>query len=136
MLENPVLKHFEELLSESDVCKRFSALLGVRELRRARQNGEIDYVSGKKGAVLYHPSAVAAYLSNKEVKCQNGSGNMVNTGLEQRAIPITSMPSGTTSESERLLADHLARKFSAKRKTNSSISSGHSKQKPDVHQNA
>lgn len=117
------LSRFDALLSEDEVCRRFSALVGARELRKARQNGEIAFVSGKKGAVFYHPEAVAAYLSRKETVCQNDFGNTGDTGLRAPTARRGSMPTGTTSESETLVADHLARKYSKKPETSSSPSS-------------
>ena len=51
---NP-LAAFDELLTKQEVCKRFSALPSERELREARRAFKIQFVTGKKGQISYHP---------------------------------------------------------------------------------
>jgi hypothetical protein len=91
-------------------------------LRKARQDGNIAFVPGKKGVVLYHPDAIAAYLNSKEVKCRDRSiprKSSLNTeaiGSAAPTAPPSSMPTGMTEEADRLLEDHLAQKYSKRQK--------------------
>lgn len=123
MTDRVSLSHFDELLTEDEVCRRFAALVGPRELRKARQNGEIAFVSGKKGALLYHPDALAEYLLRKESKCLKSSGNTGDIGLGALTAPPSSTHIGMTPEHEKLLVGHLERKFSKKPASGSSRSS-------------
>ena len=118
------LDHFDELLKEEEVCRRFRHLVSESELRLARQLGEIAFVIGKKGTILYHPDAVAVFLSKKEIPCLNrdDSGSTATTGSLPRTELRSFTPTGMTSDDERRLADRLAQKFSAKPRTNSSKS--------------
>ena len=115
------LSRFDELLTEKDVCERYPLLVGPMELRRARRNGEIDFVAGKKGVVFYHPEALAAYLERKEVKCQKtpeeSSSNTAGTGSGGPTERPSSTPTAMTEEADRLLEDHLERKYSTKQRT-------------------
>lgn len=111
---NP-LAPFDQLITESEACSRYSRLISPRELRKARLSGQIAWTAGKKGVVLYHPDDLAAYLSSKVHgvrRCQAGYGNMADTGSPARTELEPSMHTGTTSELETLVADHLARKYS------------------------
>ncbi len=118
----PNLASFDELLTEQEVCERYSLLVGPRELRRARQAGEIAYLPGKKGVVLYRPDAIAAYLQSKEVQCRErgrprkSSSNMGDIGSGAPTAPPSSMHIGMTEEADRLLEDHLEQKYSKKPK--------------------
>jgi len=122
MGEAPKLSSFDELLTEQEVCERYSLLVGPRELRKARQNGEIAYLPGKKGVVLYRPDAIAAYLESKEVKCRErsyprkSSSNMGDIGSGAPTAPPSSTPTGMTEEADRLLDAHLRQKYSKKPK--------------------
>lgn len=115
------LSRFDELLTEKQVCERYPLLVGPLELRRARRNGEIDFVAGKKGVVFYHPEALAAYLERKEVKCQRtqerSSSNMVDTGSAGPTARRSSMRTAMIEEGDRLLESHLEQKYSMKQKT-------------------
>lgn len=102
------LRQYDEMLTEQQVCERFKLLVSPRELRKARQNGEIAYLPGKKGVPLYHPDDLADYLSRKEIKA---------VPLRRSPTNVTG-PSGMTEEAERLLDAHLRQKYSKKPKRN------------------
>jgi hypothetical protein len=63
------LAEFDDLLTEEEVCERFSHLLSDRELREARRKNEIAYVTGKQGRICYRPTWVADYLTRKITPC-------------------------------------------------------------------
>lgn len=54
----------EELLSERDVYEKFSNLFADRELREARQRGEIEYFDLRKGP-HYSVAQLNQYLCSK-----------------------------------------------------------------------
>jgi hypothetical protein len=118
----PKLSRFDEFLTEQQVCERYALFVGQRELRKARRNGEIAFVPGKKGVPLYHPDAIAAYLDSKEVKCRErnppreSSSNSGDIGSGVPTAPPSSTPTGMTEEADRLLEDHLAQKYSKRQK--------------------
>lgn len=114
------LARFDELITEAEVCRRYKDLVSERELRLARQNGEIAFVNGKRGAISYHPDAVAKYLERKEQPCRQDCGSMAATGLVEPTTPTSSTRIGTISEQDRLVAERLGQKYSPKRKKNSS----------------
>jgi hypothetical protein len=100
------LRRYDEFLTEQQVCERYGLFVGQRELRKARQNGEIAFVSGKRGVPLYHPDDLAAYFHRKEIKA-----------VSSRRSPTNVIgPSGMTEEAARLLEDRFERKFLKKRK--------------------
>lgn len=117
------LARYDDLMTEAEVCRRYPHLLSEKELRGARQRKEISFVSGKRGMALYHPDDVAAYLQGKESPCRRDCGSMADIGSAERTTPISSMPTGTTSEQDQHVAALLARKYSPKRKGDSSPSS-------------
>ena len=117
------LARYDDLITEAEVCRRYHHLLSEKELRGARQREEIAFVSGKRGMVLYHPDDVAAYLQRKESPCRRDCGNTADTGSDERTTPTSSTPTGTTSDQDQRVAALLARKYSPKRKNNSSPSS-------------
>ena len=111
---------FDDLLTEQEVLKRYSHLLSEQELRKARRNGEITFVTGKKGQISYRPNWIADYLKRKITPCRpplNASGNTETIGSAARLAPTTSMPVGGTSEQEGHVAEHLRRKFLPKLKS-------------------
>lgn len=118
MIGSSPLAQFEDYLTEAEVCKRFSRWLGVRELREARRNGQIEYATGKKGVILYDPVSVANYLNRKITPCQpqNGSGNIEVTGSVVSLVRTISTPTGGTSADDELVERVLTQKFSPKRK--------------------
>jgi hypothetical protein len=100
------LRRYDEFLTEQQVCERFRLFVGQRELRKARQNGDIAFMPGKRGTPLYHPDDLAAYLHRKEIKAVSSRRGPANaTGS-----------SGMTEEAARLLEDRFERKFLKKRK--------------------
>lgn len=116
------LAFFDALLPEVEACRRYPLLLSPGELRKARQNDEIAWTAGKKGAVLYHPDDLAEYLGRKArgvKRCptRQGSGNTEDTGSAMPRARIGSTPTGMTPEDALHVADLLAQKFSRKRKT-------------------
>lgn len=119
----PALARYDELLTEAQALQRFPMLLSPVELRKARQNGEITYLPGKKGRVFYRPEELAAYIHRKEVKCQpndrpkKNSGNTENTGSAEPPAPPSSMSTGMTEEAARRLEDHFERKYSKRPRT-------------------
>lgn len=106
------LRRFDELLSEDDIYRRFSGLLGQRELRRARQRGEISYLSGKKGAVFYHPEAIAQYLARKETPAVKSRDEIVAA-----AIDFSKMKRAKPSAD--IVAEALCSKYSRKKRSES-----------------
>lgn len=115
---NP-LAQFDDLLTEAEVCKRYSRLLGLRELRDARQQGLIAFMNGKKSQPLYWPAWIADYLQQKVTPCQrqqSGFGNTEITGSAALPGPSTCTPAGGTSESDERVAEVLTQKFSRKLK--------------------
>ena len=114
------LAGFDELMTEAEVCKRYGNLLSERELRNARRNNEVAFVTGKKGMILYRPAWIAQYLERKVTLCQPqqpGSGNMGITGSGASPIPIISMPAGGISAQSEHVVEVLTRKFLPKRET-------------------
>ena len=117
------LASFDELITESEVCRKYSHLLSERELRLARQHKQISFVTGKKGMILYHPVGIAEYLERKVTpSCQQlqhhvVSGSTANIGSSALPTAITSMPAGGTSEQNEHVAAVLTRKFLAKRES-------------------
>src|SRR5450759_2516033 len=104
------LAHFDDLMTETEVCERYVHLLGQRELRQARCDGSIEFFTGKKGMILYRPAWVAGYLERKVTPChrpRDGSGNMGTTGSEASQIPIISTLAGGTSEQNERVAEVL-----------------------------
>lgn len=92
LMSNP-LAEFDELLTEQEVCKRNPQLLSDRELREARRNNEIAFVTGKQGQISYRPSWVAEYLHRKITPCQrplDASGNTETIGSAVSLAPTTS----------------------------------------------
>jgi hypothetical protein len=111
------LAPFDDLMTEAEVCDRYANLLSERELRNARRNNEIAYVTGKKGMILYPPAEVAEYLKQKVTPCQRqqvGSGNTGITGSRASPIQIISTPAGGISAENEHVAAVLTRKFSPK----------------------
>jgi hypothetical protein len=116
---NP-LAQFDELMTEAAVCKRYANLLSERELRQARRNNLIHFVTGKKGMIHYRPAWIAQYLERKVTLCQPqrvGSGNTVITGLGASPTPIISTPAGGISAQSEHVVEVLTRKFLPKRET-------------------
>jgi hypothetical protein len=113
------LAWFKELMTEAEVCDRFPNLISEAELLIARRNGQIKFTKGKKGVILYHPDDFATYLQRKVTQCpqRQDSGSTMSIGSLASRIPISSTPAGTTSERDALVAEHLAQKFSARRKS-------------------
>ena len=114
------LAEFDDLMTEAEVCKRYANLLSERELRQARRNNEIAYVTGKKGMILYPPAALRQYLERKVTLCQPqqvGSGNTGTTGSAAPPIPITSTPVGGTSAQSEHVVEALKRKYLPRRET-------------------
>jgi len=121
---NP-LAQFDDLMTEAEVCERYGNLLGERELRQARRNNAVGFVTGKKGMILYHPAWIAQYLERKVTLCQPrqlGSGNTADTGSAAPLAPTISTPAGGTSEQNEHVAEVLTRKFLPKPKTSLSPS--------------
>lgn len=113
----------DSLVTEAEICGRFRHLLSARELRLARQRGEIAFFSGKKGAVLYHPEEVAEWLQKKRRPATvRESSNIAGTGSEPLLPRPASTLTGMTQEAEELAADHLARKYSTRPSAGSSNS--------------
>ncbi len=131
------LTPFDELLTEKQVCERYPLLVGPLELRNARRKGEITFISGKKGAVLYHPDDLAAYLVSKRVRHEPPVGlPPVPRSSKRRDSPeaeqlreqhllgrilgkrsdTASAPGSTSAEAERFLDQHLDQKYSIGRK--------------------
>lgn len=109
------LTPFGELMTEAQVCGRFTHLVSGRELRKARQASEIAFYQGKKGMVLYHPDDLAAYFKRKQVVCSE-----VSAVMDLPPTPRISAPKDLSSEDEKRCADHLAEKYSRKPKPASS----------------
>jgi hypothetical protein len=119
MSVNP-LAQFEDLMSEADVCERYENLLGERELRNARRNNAVAYVTGKKGMILYRPAWIAEYLKRKVTLCQPqqvGSGNTGITGSGASPTLTISTPAGGISAQSEHVVEVLTRKFLPKRET-------------------
>jgi len=114
--ELTALERFDELRTEEQVCTRFKHLVSAYELRAARRAGEITFVQGKRGIVLYHPLHLATYLQYKEVPCRSDSSNTKDIRFEASGIRPNSMHAGTTNSEDARLADHLERKYSKKRR--------------------
>lgn len=99
------LTPFDELVAEKQVCERYPMLVGSIELRRARQKGEITFISGKKGAVFYHPEDLAQYLDRKRVR------HVPPVGLSP--LPRASIRANSPV-AEELMHEHLERKYAPK----------------------
>ena len=113
------LARFDQLLTEQQVCERYSLLVGARELRNARKRGDINYFPGKNGMALYHPDDLAAYLQRKEVKTcppkdqpRKSFSSTADTGSPTPTARRSSMRTGMTQEADRLLDAHLRQKYS------------------------
>jgi hypothetical protein len=111
---------FDELLTEAEVCERFVHLLSDRELREARRKNVIQFITGKKGQISYHPDWIADYLKRKITTClrpRDESGSTGVTGSAGSLVPITSMAVGGTNEHDAHAAEVLTRKFLPKLKS-------------------
>src|SRR5688572_20347331 len=65
------LKTITELMNEKEVYDRFPNIFADKELREARQRGEIEYYSLRKGP-YYSEAQLIAYLEKRLRKpCQN-----------------------------------------------------------------
>lgn len=114
------LAQFDELVTETEVCERYSHLLGERELREARRNKKIEFYTGKRGAILYRPEWVAEYLNRKITPCQppqSGSGNTGTIGSTGSRAPTIFTHTGGTVEQDELVAEVLTRKYLPKLKS-------------------
>jgi hypothetical protein len=114
------LARFDDLMTEAEVCKRYGNLLSERELRQARRNNAIAFVTGKKGMIQYRPVWIAQYLDRKVTLCQPqqvGSGNTGITGSGTSPTPIISTPAGGISAQSEHVVEVLTRKFLPKRET-------------------
>ncbi|MEQ8448252.1 MAG: hypothetical protein RIB97_01060 [Nitratireductor sp.] len=110
MANRPAIARYEELISEADAVRRFAMLLGARELRKARQNGEIVFVMGKKGKPFYHPDDLAAYLSRKEHPAMGELQDPKDFGPQSRTK--RTIPPAAVAEGEHQSAARIAEKFS------------------------
>ena len=114
------LAQFDDLMTEAEVCERYANLLSERELRKARANNAIAFVTGKKGMILYRPAWIAEYLKRKVTLCQLQQGVSGNTGIigsSASAIPIISTPAGGISTENEHVVEVLTRKYSPKRES-------------------
>lgn len=86
-----------DLISEADVYKRYPDLFADRELREARQRGQIAFFNLRKG-VYYSPEQIAAYLNSKvTMKCKNATLNEDGTKGQDAEAPEKS-PGYSSSE--------------------------------------
>ena len=114
------LTSFDDLLTEEKVCEKYHHLVSEKELRAARRSGEIAFITGKKGAVLYRPASVAKYLNRKVTPCrpqQAEFGNTAGTGSVASPVRTTFTHAGGISEQDAHVAEVLRRKFSPKPKS-------------------
>lgn len=66
--ESTGLGRYAEMMTEAEVCRddRLRHFISQAELRKARRDGAISFLQGKRGIHLYHPDDLAAYLRQKE----------------------------------------------------------------------
>jgi hypothetical protein len=120
LMSSSPLALFDDMLTEEQVCERYSRLLSSKELREARRKGEITFVKGKKGQISYHPAWVVSYLNRKITRChrpQDDSGNMGGIGSAASLAPTTFTPAGGTNDQHARVAEALKRKFLPKPKS-------------------
>lgn len=113
------LAEFDDLMSEAKVCERYAHLVSERELRKARINSTIAFVTGKKGMILYRPEWIAEYLKHKVTPCRQAQsfGSTADTGSGASLAPSISTPCGGTSGDDEQVAAALTLKFSPKLRT-------------------
>jgi hypothetical protein len=125
-----------QLVTEPDAYALFP-LLEDKELRRARQNGEIGYFD-RKGRIYYRLDELQAYMARKLQQsyvppCQkNLPSASDDTGSTKFQAQPTGINFGMTPQLEKRAADLLERRISSKPKSNSQPTS--SKKAPVVPQ--
>lgn len=62
-------KGLPRLLTEKEVIKRWPNVFGTRSLRRARQNGELEFYDFERGP-RYSEAQLAQYLKSKIVRAK------------------------------------------------------------------
>lgn len=106
----------DELMTESEVYQRWSRLLADKELRQARQAGQIGFYPLRKG-IFYHPTQVVEYLERRRTDpCASDddpgkSLSLEGDGSNENQDPPTGTSTGMTPEQERSVAEALARKI-------------------------
>lgn len=114
------LRTIAELMSERDVYDRFPKVFADKELREARQNGEIEYYMLRMGP-YYSEKQLIAYLEKRLRKpCQSRPlapetpelGSSVNNGSARKRAHLTSIATGmsqATASEDALIARALER---------------------------
>lgn len=100
------------------MCRRYPLIVGPHELRQARRKGKITYFAGKKGAVHYHPDAVAEYLETKIVRPTPPLRPLHNSALK-RDRPLTEKQLRDQAEGEaifqKMLEDRILNRVKSKK---------------------
>lgn len=121
------LQRVSDLMSEKEVYEKFPNIFADKELREARQAGQIEYYNLRKGP-HYSEDQLIGYLETRRKKpCQNrplvleasdnkaDSGSSVTNGSDKRRVrlittDIGTNPATTQTESEdELIARALER---------------------------
>lgn len=74
------LQTLSDLMSEDEVYKEYRHIFADKELREARQAGELEYYKLRKG-IFYTEEQLLAYLEQrKQQPCQRKPLNLVESG--------------------------------------------------------
>ena len=104
------LQSLPTLVTEAEAIKRFGTFLEDKELRRARQNGEIGYIARKR-TIFYREDELVAFIATRIERdytppCQppeeqNACSSLSHTGSPALTGQTGSIASGMTPELEK-----------------------------------
>ncbi len=115
------LNSIDELISEKDVYERFPKVFADKELREARQSGQIEYYLLRMGPHYSEKQLIAYVVKRLRKPCQNRPlapeetepGNSESNGSARKRPHLTSIATGTprqTVEDDALIARALERR--------------------------
>jgi hypothetical protein len=112
------LQTLSDLMSESEVYEKYPHIFADKELREARQTGELEFYKLRKG-IFYREDQLIAYLEqrkqrpcpsrplfNSEIQSAE-SGSTSNTGLAGRPDLRTITGTGISQRSQESAEDEL-----------------------------
>ena len=117
-----------DLLTEQEAYKRFGNVLGVKELRAARQGGLIGFYERKR-KILYRLDELEQFVIKRLAEsytCPSATNlfsNLATTGLTELPAQADSIASGMTEDLEKSAAAHLRRQISKPQRSPSRRSS-------------
>lgn len=111
------------LITEQEAQKRFAQLLEDKELRRARQAGEIGYYK-RKGTISYREDELLDFIAQRLEEsytppCHKKNSGSDDTGSTKSTDPETGTDSGMMPELKKSAADLLRQQTSKAQKSNS-----------------